>query len=233
AVYRLLPTPPRPTLFPYTTLFRSQLVRGEDDPGRALDHPGRPGDTPELLAAVLGAPEPLLRALRGDAVEHDHEGVVELRRHGPERRLGVPAPKDLDDVLAASDRGLPVPLPRGTSGGAPAEHGVVERLPDLPAVQVEEVVAALQDPVLGHAVAELPDLVPERGVVPVLDVDVVVLDVGRDQARQRDVLVEGRPVLVGRKQPAVLRGQPLSPLQDLVQRPVQRLSALQALEVAL
>src|SRR5205085_5890571 len=83
AVYRLLPTPPRPTLFPYTTLFRSQLVRGEDDPGRALDHPGRPGDTPELLAAVLGAPEPLLRALRGDAVEHDHEGVVELRRHGP------------------------------------------------------------------------------------------------------------------------------------------------------
>src|SRR5947208_12299886 len=60
----MLPRPPRSTLFPYTTLFRSH-VELVDDFGRALDEPQR------LHPARHGADEvdPLANAERADALD--------------------------------------------------------------------------------------------------------------------------------------------------------------------
>src|SRR2546429_743168 len=49
--------PPRSTLFPYTTLFRSALVRADGLVGRRLPHPGR---------ARLRCPEDRRRRFRED-----------------------------------------------------------------------------------------------------------------------------------------------------------------------
>src|SRR2546422_9072556 len=51
--------PPRSTLFPYTTLFRSRLVVVGEGPGRVEDETGRPfvGPAGELLTKILAAIE--------------------------------------------------------------------------------------------------------------------------------------------------------------------------------
>ena len=62
---------------------------------------------------------------------------------------------------------------------------------DLVALEVEDVVCLVEEPVADQQLTELPGLVPEQRVVPVLDVEVVALDVGEDQAREAERLVEG------------------------------------------
>src|SRR5206468_5750766 len=64
----LLPPPPRPTLFPYTTLFRSEEVQGQRRPPRV----SRDDD---CAAGVLCLP-----ALRG--VEHRRGRTLERRKSG-------------------------------------------------------------------------------------------------------------------------------------------------------
>ena len=73
--------------------------------------------------------------------------------------------------------------------------------------------------------AELADLVPEDRVVPVLDVEVVVLD-ERDTpgARARSTCRNALAVVIGRQELAVLAGDPLALGQDLLQRPVDVLA---------
>src|SRR5256885_12229887 len=47
--------PPRSTLFPYTTLFRSELGRGEPEPDAVHQHPG--GETQPGRRRVRGQPD--------------------------------------------------------------------------------------------------------------------------------------------------------------------------------
>src|SRR2546422_9239457 len=65
--------PPRSTLFPYTTLFRSELVRGEVD--RDL-LPGPRRDLPELVVGGVG----IERVARG---ELSRERLADADRVGP------------------------------------------------------------------------------------------------------------------------------------------------------
>src|SRR5690242_20964421 len=83
----MIPRPPRSTLFPYTTLFRSQQVVAHDRPGRAvvprrrllapgvqLAHHGQPAAVQRAQAAQLA---PAVRG-RGDRSE---EHTSELQSH--------------------------------------------------------------------------------------------------------------------------------------------------------
>ena len=65
---------------------------------------------------------------------------------------------------------------------------VVQRRAHLVAVQEEDVLAVREEAVRHEDVAELAHLVPEDRVVPVLHVEVVVLDVRVDRARELDEL---------------------------------------------
>src|SRR5690349_22572329 len=66
----MISRPPRPTLFPYTTLFRSRSSNPRDAPHIDLGLFTDPGDMPRMLEAIrvardLSATEPL-RGLLGD-----------------------------------------------------------------------------------------------------------------------------------------------------------------------
>ncbi len=65
------------------------------------------------------------------------------------------------------------------------------------ALEVEDVLRVGEEPVARQQRAELPDLVPEDRVVPVLDVEVVALDVREHEAREPEVLVERSDRLLG------------------------------------
>src|SRR4051812_49789528 len=58
--------PPRSTLFPYTTLFRSELGLGGDLPPRALRHPGTVG---RQARRGLPAARPVLRRRQHEVLD--------------------------------------------------------------------------------------------------------------------------------------------------------------------
>ena len=60
------------------------------------------------------------------------------------------------------------------------------------ALEIEDVLGVVEEPVPRQERAELPHLVPEERVVPVLDVEVVALDVGEHEPREPEVLIERR-----------------------------------------
>ena len=62
---------------------------------------------------------------------------------------------------------------------------------------------------LGEECAELANFVPEDRQVAVIDVEVVVLDVGEDRPSEREALVERPTVLLG-EQRAILAGDLLA-----------------------
>src|SRR2546430_5217982 len=102
--------PPRSTLFPYTTLFRSLGIRGLDERGR------------RCLRVAVEHDEDLLRAAeslelgRRPTRRHDVELVQREGVHRPCRELG-------DQRREAAERHrLGMRLPGGLSVGYPLEH---------------------------------------------------------------------------------------------------------------
>src|SRR2546422_6258357 len=69
--------PPRSTLFPYTTLFRSELVRGEVD--RDL-LPGPRRELPELVVGGVGIERVARRELSRERSE-EHTSELQSRLH--------------------------------------------------------------------------------------------------------------------------------------------------------
>src|SRR2546422_9126113 len=82
--------PPRSTLFPYTTLFRSRPLKIEREPGV--------GFSPRLRALqrarVLGREHPLCTAARG-ATAHEHDVHRQTVQPRAERALAAKAPEPL------------------------------------------------------------------------------------------------------------------------------------------
>src|SRR2546426_6867097 len=77
--------PPRSTLFPYTTLFRSEQPRGADERPAAIGHAGAPrrrlepgdGDADEVVAAVRLLIQRRGRRVDGDSRRGEGEGEWE------------------------------------------------------------------------------------------------------------------------------------------------------------
>ena len=59
--------------------------------------------------------------------------------------------------------------------------------------EIEDILRVREEPVPAKERAELPDLVPEDGAEPVLDVEIVAFDEGEDGARKLEAFVEGLP----------------------------------------
>ena len=76
---------------------------------------------------------------------------------------------------------------------------LLERRAHLVVAKVEDVLAVGEKPVAGEQGAELSHLVPEDREVPVIDVEVVVLDVGEDGACELETLVEDLTRLAGQQ----------------------------------
>src|SRR3954466_6560783 len=206
------------------------LGGGEDDADPAL-HPARGGrDAAQLVGSAVVLAQPALDRLGGDPELRPDESA-EVVGHRPEGGLGDPRPQRRHDRLTPLDGRLPVRVARRARRG-PSVHGVVEGLPDLPAIEVEEVVALSQDAGPDDAVCDRAHLVPEHRVVAVLDVEVVVLQVRADEARQSEAVVEGGALGIGRQQRAVLRGYAIAALQELLARARERLAAVDAGDVA-
>ena len=91
--------------------------------------------------------------------------------------------------------------------------------------------ASVQEAVAREQRAELAHLVPEDRVVPVLDVEVVALDVREHRPREAEVLVERAPASssgAASRYSAVMRSRSA---RHRVERPVDVLAGLQALDV--
>src|SRR3989454_11549629 len=180
--FLMIRRPPRSTLFPYTTLFRSLRVRGAA--GSALAPPPRHR---EALAALAHPPDTSGgnaqhqaegRNVGGDDGARADEGVLAQGHAAHDRRVGA-------DRAAALHEGRPVRVLAGDMGarvhhvgehaGRPAEHVVFEHHPlvdrdvvlDLHVVpdacpghhhDVLAQTAALADHGAGHDVTEVPDL---------------------------------------------------------------------------
>ena len=99
------------------------------------------------------------------------------------------------------------------------------------ALKVEDVLGVVEEPVAGEQRAELPHLVPEQRVVPVLDVEVVALHVGEHRSRETQVLIERREHLRVSQQRAALAGDAVSFGADLSDRTGDVLAILQPLDV--
>ena len=110
-------------------------------------------------------------------------------------------------------------------------------------IEVEQHVGELVAPEHEHVVdlgdeagrlehpAQVTHLAPDHRVRPVLDVEVVVLDIGEDGARQAELGVERRPVLVGVEQLAVLADDPVALLVQCRNGPVEALTLLDLVDV--
>src|SRR5690349_23574030 len=73
--------PPRPTLFPYTTLFRSMLMRGGTSKGPlflANDLPADVQTRDQLLLSVMGSPD--IRQIDGIGRSEEHTSELQSRR---------------------------------------------------------------------------------------------------------------------------------------------------------
>ena len=111
--------------------------------------------------------------------------------------------------------------------GRPREAKVDERVGDLVALEVEDVLGVVEEPVARQQRAELPDLVPEDRVVPVLDVEVVALHVREHEPREAEVLIErGGGVVRQSSSARYSRADPVALGADLGQRAAEVLAGL-------
>ena len=102
---------------------------------------------------------------------------------------GVHSASRSRSLLAACDDRRPVLGPERLAAGRPRQHELVERGGDLVARELEDVLAVLEETVLGEQRAELTDLVPPPRQEPVVAEELVLLDVGEHRARQGQQLV--------------------------------------------
>ena len=211
-----------------------ELLDRRDHPGRPLGDPARRCDAAQLIRGdrtVLSV-EPAIDRIRRDPPEHDRERLVHRLRRGSQRRRRRPLTELLHDPLAFGDLLRPV---RGAASGSrrrPPALEVVEGRVDLVAVEVEDVFLHLEEPMLDKDASQLAHLVPEDRVMPVLHVEVVVLDVGVDAPGERDEVVEGLPILLAGQQLTVFAGDPLALAGDLLERAGDVLARLELLDVA-
>ena len=70
------------------------------------------------------------------------------------------------------------------------EPQLLQRGPHLVMAEQEDVLLVRQEPVARQECPELAHLVPEDRHVAMVDVEVVVLDIGEDRAGEREALVE-------------------------------------------
>src|SRR5439155_5827329 len=115
--FLMIPPPPRPTLFPYTTLFRSHPRRLED---RVREHPEqtpkRGGEPLPLLDLSERRPLPdLPRMIHEHRVPARPEDAIRLAEERVRRRMHVEG-VDVHDLVEGA-------LPEGI---APGEIGVAE-----------------------------------------------------------------------------------------------------------
>ena len=96
--------------------------------------------------------------------------------------------------------------------------------------QEEDVLGLLDEPLSGETGAELPHLVPEQREVPVLDVEVVVLDERKDGPGEREPVVKGLPELA-RHQSAVFLADPVALRDDRFERTCDVLARLETLDI--
>ena len=98
-------------------------------------------------------------------------------------------------------------------------------------LEVEDVLGVVDEPVAREQRAELPDLVPEERVVPVLDVEVVALNVGEHEPRKAQVPLERGDRVVPLEQRPVLGADPVALGAHLCQRAAEVLAGLESLDV--
>ncbi len=210
-----------------------EFFHARDHPGRPLDHAGRSGETLKFLGPrVRLRLQPPLDVLGGDAPEHDGERLGHHFRRlaqGGRRRVVL---EFLEQGLALLDDGRPVSRAARLAARPPSANQVVDGFLDFEAVQVEHIVHFFEEAMLDQHFAELAHLVPEHGVMPVLDVEVVILDVGEDGAGQAELFLEGLPVFVGGQERGVLGGQPVALFLDLDYRAGDALALFDFLDVA-
>src|SRR2546422_1937688 len=169
--------PPRSTLFPYTTLFRS--VRGRDDLDPLVHGDPAAGDpVADLLVEDLGGragegPEPRrpeLRQVLPDREPRPHRAVQDLLgREGVQMEPGQGALDRAREV----DVVAPVELRRQPGLDADLGRAELPRLPRAP----DDLVEGQQVPLLLAVVAA------ERAEAAVLDADVGEVDVAVDDVR--------------------------------------------------
>ena len=116
--------------------------------------------------------------------------------------------------------------------GRPGLHQVDDRGLQLIVREVEHVVFAREESVLGQQRPEFADLVEEQVGVPVLAVELVAFHVREHAMRQRDHLVERRALLVGVEQVAVVGNQLRALGDQLRHRAVEIGPGLQLADVA-
>src|SRR5205814_8806516 len=108
-----------------------------------------------------------------------------------DRRGRRPLGELREEVPPARDDRRPVGGPRRLAAGRPREQQLVDRLGDLVPRELEHVLLVLQEAVVGEEGAELTKLVPPARQEPVVAIELVLLDVREDRARERQELVEG------------------------------------------
>ena len=145
-----------------------------------------------------------------DAPQHDGERFGDHFRRLAERLGRLPALQLLVDVASAFDGRCPVRLRRSRSVDGPVGVVVPQDLVDLVEAKEQQVVVSAEQAVLGERGAEFSDLAPHDRHRPVLDVEVVVLDVREHDAGEAELAVEGFAVLVGGEQVAVLLDDPVA-----------------------
>jgi hypothetical protein len=162
-------------------------------PGEAAN-PLRPPPSP------AAGPQPHADRVRGDPPEHDGEGLGDHVGRAAERRGRRPFLQHRQDGLAALELAGPVGAAPRLGPDRPCRVHVPERLVDLVSLQVEDVVLVGEEALLDEHRAQLAHLPPDHRVAPVLDVEVVVLDIREHDSRQPQLLLERLPVLVGPEQ---------------------------------
>src|SRR5207342_1438474 len=120
-----------------------------------------------------------------------------------------PVREALEQLLAPRHDRRPVRRAEWRAAGRPGQEQLVERLRDLVPAELEDVLGVLQEAVLREQRAELAHLVPPAGEEPVVAVELVLLDVREDHAREAEQLRE-RPARLLVEQRAVLLRQPLA-----------------------
>ena len=105
----------------------------------------------------------------------------------------------------------------------PRQDELLERLRDLVAAELEDVLGVLEEAVRREQRAELAHLVAPARQEPVVAVELVLLDVREDRAREPEQLVERRARLLV-EQRAVLLGEPVALARELLGRALDLLA---------
>ena len=179
--------------------------------------PGEAAAPVSSRAALLRA-RPLLHALGRDAPEHDRHRVGD--RLGRRRRSPAAASSRRacsSSSLRRATIGGQWLRPERRAAGRPREQQLVERLGDLVPASWKMSSLSSRKPWSREQRAELAQLVPPARQEPVVAVELVLLDVREDRAREAEQLVERLAGLLV-EQRAVLLGEPVALARDLLGR---------------